>query len=67
MVLDMARPPGQTLSGPTGLPSTVLLHTSDPAASHRFLSALLSSSRCVSLTYRSANNIVGNSGKAEVR
>jgi hypothetical protein len=33
MVRDMARPPGHTLSGPTGFPSTVDLATS-PAGSN---------------------------------
>ena len=42
-VLDIARPPGHTLRGPTGRPSTALELSSRPSSFRRFCSALLSS------------------------
>lgn len=47
----MARPPGQTRSGPTGFPSTSDCATSAPAACTRSRSALLSSSRWLRVTW----------------
>jgi hypothetical protein len=51
-VRAMLRPPGQTLMGPTGLPSTLEGQTSQPASRHRFTSSLLSSSRWLPLICR---------------
>ena len=58
-VRAMLRPPGQTLMGPTGLPSTLEGQTSQPASRHRFTSSLLSSSRWLPLICRA-----GRPGKA---